>query len=39
MIVVEIVLNDGLCKGKDICVITPYKEQASMIRQALLRSG
>ena len=32
-------LNDGLFKGKDICVITPYKEQASMIRQALLHSG
>ena len=37
--IVETVLIDGFFEGKDIRVITVYKEQANMIRQALWRSG
>ena len=39
LFVIETVLNAKLFKGKDICVITPYKQQANLIRQALWRSG
>ena len=40
LLVIEAVLNakPKLFDGKDICVITPYKQQASMIREALWRS-
>ena len=39
LFVIETVLKARLFKGKDICVITPYKQQANLIRQALWRSG
>ena len=37
--VIEAVLNEGLFQGEDICVVTPYKEQAGLIRQALWRTN
>ena len=39
LFVIETVLNAELFEGKHICVITPYKQQANLIRQALWRSG
>ena len=39
MFVIESVLEAGLFLGHEICVITPYREQATMIRQALLKAS
>ncbi len=39
LFVIEKVLNDHLFEGKDICIVTPYKAQANLIRQALFSAG
>ena len=39
MFVIESVLEARLFYGNEICVITPYREQATMIQQALVKAS
>ena len=39
MFVIQSVLEAGLFRGDEICVITPYREQVSRIRTAIAKAG
>ena len=39
MFVIESVLEAGLFHGDEICMITPYREQVTRIREAIIKAG